>query len=89
MASAVLWLGIRAANRKKLMESIDTKLEDMSKDVRAGQEECREDVRAVAVQFGAFQREVASDYPKRSEIFEGLKEIRQEIRDLKIDRMTR
>lgn len=79
---AVLWLGIRSASRKRLMETIDAKIEKLGQQVEAGKEECREDINAVTVQVAAFQREVAERYPLRRELEDGFKSLREDIRYL-------
>jgi hypothetical protein len=82
---AVLVLGIHASNRKKLMERIDSKIEKVEASVRSGNDECRENVQALQVQLGAFQRDVATDYPKRAEIVETVRELREDIRTRRND----
>lgn len=81
------WINARAASRKALieqvdkkMEQVDQKVEKITKQIANGNEECREDIRAIVVQVSAFQREVAERYPLRQQVESALNGLREDMR---------
>lgn len=55
------------------MEGIDKKISDIRKEISEGRTECREDIQAMVQQM--------AEYPRRNELNEAIKELRQDIRE--------
>jgi hypothetical protein len=70
---AIFWLGIVVFNRRATVEGIDKKISDIRKEISEGRTECREDIQAMVQQM--------AEYPRRNELNEAIKELRQDIRE--------
>jgi hypothetical protein len=71
--SAIFWLGIVVFNRRATVEGIDKKISDIRKEISEGRTECREDIQAMVQQM--------AEYPRRNELNEAIRELRQDIRE--------
>jgi peptidoglycan hydrolase CwlO-like protein len=85
---AVVALTIFVASRNRKREALTEKMDELLEKIEENEKNCRDDIRAVAVQAQAFQREVygfqekvASTYSSRGELFEILRDLRNEIRN--------
>jgi hypothetical protein len=70
---AIFWLGIVVFNRRATVEGIDKKISDIRKEISEGRTECREDIQAMVQQM--------AEYPRRNELNEAIRELRQDIRE--------
>jgi hypothetical protein len=70
---AIFWLGIVVFNRRATVEGIDKKISDIRKEIAEGRTECREDIQAMVQQM--------AEYPRRNELNEAIRELRQDIRE--------
>jgi hypothetical protein len=70
---AIFWLGIVVFNRRATVEGIDKKISDIRKEISEGRSECREDIQAMVQQM--------AEYPRRNELNEAIRELRQDIRE--------
>jgi hypothetical protein len=69
----IFWLGIVVFNRRATVEGIDKKISDIRKEIAEGRTECREDIQAMVQQM--------AEYPRRNELNEAIRELRQDIRE--------
>jgi hypothetical protein len=72
---AIFWLGIVVFNRRATVEGIDKKISDIRKEISEGRTECREDIQAMVQQM--------AEYPRRNELNEAIRELRQDIREVR------
>lgn len=70
---AIFWFGIIAFNRRSTVENIDKKISEIRKEIAEGRSECREDIQAMVQQM--------AEYPRRNELNEAIRELRQDIRE--------
>jgi uncharacterized coiled-coil DUF342 family protein len=57
------------------MENIDAKISEIRKEISEGRNECREDIQAMVQQM--------AEYPRRNELNEAIKELRDDIREVR------
>lgn len=91
---AVLWLGLRAARRKTLLDTINGNLEkldvkvdavkeSLDNKIQTSKDECQEDMKALTVQILAFQREVAENYADKREFLSAISDVRTDVRSIR------